>query len=581
MKSFILLLLASFCCAAFIHLKTTNSLIRIKATNQSLQKAPVKTVVGCSPNLAAINFSDSANLIPLLKGWGNHRMPITVQNDSASIYFQQGINMYYGFHIIESLSSFEKTISFDSSFAMGYWGKALAYGPNINDLGYTASPEALLAVQKAKALCTNCTPVEKALIAAMDVRYSADPAQTREQLNQAYADAMKQTYSTYSTNSDVAALYADALMVQHPWNLYDRNYDPKPWTPQIVQVLEKIIKQFPDHPGASHYYIHAVEGSKQPEKALAVADRLGGMMPGLAHLVHMPSHIYIRSGYYNKGVEVNDAAINGYYNYLSHYPATVNSSFLYLMHNRHMQAACASMDGQYATAMKYAKLTKESVDSGFLNSGGYFGMYGQYMYSTPLITQIRFGKWDDILKAPAVPDAWAYASSMQHFAKGLAYARRKQFDQAYAERLKMMDSIQSALLQEHPKAFNAGKEAIQVAEKVLQGVMAEERGMLTQSISFLKEAVQEEEGMLYNEPKDWQLPVRHYLGRVLLKAKLYAEAEKVYKEDLKINPNNAWALTGLKEAFEKQGKRQEALAEEKKAIKALERSDIKMTASAF
>jgi tetratricopeptide (TPR) repeat protein len=581
MKSTIFLLLASLCSAAFIHLNTSDVFLRFNKVNQGLRATESKPAIGCSPNLANINFKDSANLIPLLKGWGNHRMAVTVQHDSANIYFQQGINMYYGFHIIEALSSFEKALSFDSSFAMGYWGKALAYGPNINDLGYTASPEALIAVQKAKSMCNNCTPVEKALIDAIEVRYTADTSQRREQLNQAYADAMKQVYNTYPDDGDVAALYVDAMMVQHPWDLYDRNYDPKPWTPQIVQVLEAVVKKFPEHPGASHYYIHAVEGSKQPERALQIADRLGGLMPGLAHLVHMPSHIYIRSGYYKKGVEVNEAAVAGYYNYLSHYPATVNNSFLYLMHNRHMQAACANMDGQYTAAMKYANQTKESVDSAFLTAGGFLGMYGQYMYSTPLLTQVRFGKWDDILQTPNVPQAWVYASSMQHFAKGLAYARRQQFEQANREMQRMKDSINSPQLQEHPNAFNPGIEAVQVAEKVLQGVMAEERGMLTQSITLLKEAVHEEDGMLYNEPKDWVLPVRHYLGRVLLKAKQYAEAEKIYKEDLKINPNNAWALTGLQEALQKQNKRKEASTIQQKAQKAKERSDINMTASAF
>ncbi|MEJ7681078.1 MAG: hypothetical protein WKG06_25140 [Segetibacter sp.] len=172
-------------------------------------------------------------------------------------------------------------------------GKALAYGPNINDLGYSASPEALASIQKAKELDVNCTPVEKALIAAMQIRYSPDTSRSREYLNQLYADAMKKVHSDFLNSADAAALYADALMVQHPWDLYDRSYNPKPWTPEIVSVLEQLITQFPENPGASHYYIHAIEGSKHPERALQVANRLGSFMPGVAHLVHMPSsHIY-------------------------------------------------------------------------------------------------------------------------------------------------------------------------------------------------------------------------------------------------------------------------------------------------
>jgi tetratricopeptide (TPR) repeat protein len=580
MKNTLFLFFASLLCAVIIRLATSSNLILSKQLTARSATTGGKAI-GCSPDLLSINFSDSADLVPLLDGWGKHRMPVTVQNDSANIYFQQGLNMYYGFHIIEALASFEKAIRFDDRFAMAYWGKALAYGPNINDLGYSASPEALAAVEKAKAFYPTCTPVEKALIDAMAVRYTADTAQTRETLNQYYADAMKGAYEAFPNHADVAALYADALMVQHPWDLYDRQYNPKPWTPQIVRVLERLVTQFPEHPGANHYYIHAIEGSKQPEKAVPVANRLGGLMPGLAHLVHMPSHIYIRSGYYDKGVAVNEAAVKGYERYRSQYPITANNAFLYLMHNRHMQAACAAMDGQYTAALKYANETKNSVDSGFLNAGGYLGMYGQYLYSTPLITQIRFGKWEDILKEPTVQQVWVYANSLQRFGKGMAYARLHQFDKAMGEESRMMDSINSNQLQEHPNAFNPGAAAIQVAHKVLRGVIAEEKGNLPEAISYLQEAVNLEGGMLYNEPRDWVLPVRHYLGRVLLKAKKYSKAAAVYKEDLRVNPNNAWAFTGLEEALRKQGKQQEALAIQQKAKKALERSDMKLVASAF
>src|SRR6516164_4191717 len=213
-------------------------------------------------------------------------MPVTEIDDSANIYFQQGINMYYGFHIIEALASFDKSTKFDNNFAMGYWGKALSYGPNINDLGYAASPDALVAAQKAKGLSAACSQVEKALINAMMVRYSADTTQTREHLNQLYADAMKSVYQQFPESLDASTLYADALMLQHPWDLYDRYGKPKPWTPEIVNVLEGILAKDPQHPGAAHYYIHAVEASDHPEKALKVAAELPSLMPGVAHLVH-------------------------------------------------------------------------------------------------------------------------------------------------------------------------------------------------------------------------------------------------------------------------------------------------------
>lgn len=536
---------------------------------------------GCAPDLASLDLDDSANVIPLLDGWGKYRMPVTVTNDSAGIYFQQGINMYYGFHIIEALASFGKATKFDENFAMGYWGKALSYGPNINDIGYSASPEALAAIKKAKDLSGNCTAVEKALIAAMQVRYSPDTAQKREYLNQRYADAMKKVHSDFPNSADAAALYADALMVQHPWDLYDRNYKPKPWTPEIVRVLEQLVKEFPGNPGASHYYIHAIEGSANPEKGLAVANRLGSMMPGLAHLVHMPSHIYIRSGYYKRGTDVNADAVKNYYSYQAKYSPVINNAFIYLVHNVHMQATCANMDARYAEALRLSNDTRHSFDSTWSDAGGYFGVYSQYLYMTPHFTQIRFGKWDDILDAPAIPASRIYANAIWHYARGLAYARKHQFENANIELQKMQDSIASPQLKESPSTFNPGIAAIDVAGKILEGVIAEERNELAQSVSLLKEAVDKEDGMFYNEPKDWVHPVRQYLGNVLLKAKKYGEAEKVYREDLKINPNNAWSLTGLTKALAKQGKKHEALKVQRQKEKALARSDVQITGSVF
>ena len=228
MRNYIILVLTAFIGSSVLYLYRAPGAPDAYQNPETIQSYKKQYALGCSPNLSNINFNDSANIIPLLKGWGKHRMPVTVTNDSANIYFQQGINMYYGFHIIEALASFEKAVQFDEHFAMAHWGKALAYGPNINDFGYAASPEALAAVQRATELCGNCTPVEKALIMAMQTRYSTDTTQTREYLNQLYAGAMKKVHETFPHSADAAALYADALMVQHPWDLYDRLYKPKP-----------------------------------------------------------------------------------------------------------------------------------------------------------------------------------------------------------------------------------------------------------------------------------------------------------------------------------------------------------------
>lgn len=579
MKYSLLLIMPAIVIAAVVN----NTWLNKKESNISKTELLIaekkKAVISCSPNLSLLNLDD--NPIPLLKGWGNYRMKVTVRNDSADIYFQQGINMYYSFHIIEALASFDKAVKFDEKFAMGWWGKALAYGPNINDLGYSASPEALESIKKAETWCAPCTKLEQALIAAMKTRYTADTTQSREYLNQLYADAMKDVYAKFSNSADAAALYADALMVQHPWDLYDRNYQPKAWTPEIVSVLEKLVKRFPNNPGANHYYIHAVEGSTQPEKALAVANRLGAMMPGVSHLVHMPSHIYIRSGNYSKGVEVNKSAINGYYNYLSKYTPVNGAAFLYLLHNQHMQSACAMMDGQYANSMKYAGELSKNIDSSLLDAGGFFGVIGQQLDMTSTFAKVRFGKWDDILNEKAVTDTRVYASIMQHFARGISFAKKHQL-QAAEEELLTIERLKSHdQLKESPPAFNPGIAPVSVAAKILAGVIAEEKNELTKAKGFYKEATDIEDGMLYNEPRDWQLPARHYLGNVLLKMKQFNDAEKVYKKDLLVNPNNAWSLAGLLQAVGKQEKKTEATLIQQQLKKATTRADVKIENSVF
>ncbi|MBC7829971.1 MAG: hypothetical protein H7122_19650 [Chitinophagaceae bacterium] len=581
MKNLFILFLASIICVAFIQVNISGSYSYFNQLTKNTKTYKSNSPAGCSPNLSAIDFNATTNSIPLLDGWGNHRMPVTSGNDSANIFFQQGVNMYYGFHIIEAMASFEKSIRFDDTFAMGYWGKALAFGPNINDIGYAASADAIIAVQKAKSLYSHCTAVEKALIDAMETRYSPDTSQQRDHLNQLYADAMKKVHIAFPTSSDAAALYADALMIQHPWDLYDKYYNPKQWTPRIVEVLEKLVEQFPGNPGASHYYIHAIEGSKHPEKGLKVANRLGSLMPGLAHLVHMPSHIYIRSGYYSEGAEVNENAVKGYYNYFSKFPVTANNAFLYLSHNRHMQAACAAMDGQFVKALKYSNDTQSSVDSIWIDGGGYFGVYAQFMYMSPYLSLVRFGKWDELLAAQPVADSRVYANAMWRFARGLAYARKHQFENADKELQKMLANKSNPQLQESPTAFNPGIAAVEVAERILKATVAEEKNQLPDAIKLLKEAVNREDSMLYNEPKDWLLPARQYLGNALLKAKQYSEAEQVFKQDLTINPHNAWSLTGLRNALANQGKKKEQMAVEQKVKKALSRSDTQITSSVF
>ncbi|MEO5682728.1 MAG: tetratricopeptide repeat protein [Chitinophagaceae bacterium] len=574
MKIMLISLLISVSSLIYLQLSKTK-MPGTAAAKAELLRYKKKFTVSCAVNPGSFDPTDSANDIPLLSGWGKYKMEVTTSSDSADIYFQQGINMYYAFHIIEALASFSKSIQFDSSFAMGYWGMALAYGPNINDFGYTASPEALVAKEKAKALAGHCTAVERTLIAAMQVRYTADTMQTREILNQLYVIAMKTAQEQFAANTDMAVLYADALMQQHPWDLYNSKGKPKAWTPLIVTTIEKALALDPSHPGAAHYYIHAIEASDHPEKALAAADRLPGLMPGVSHVVHMPAHIYIRSGYYKKGVEVDELAVKGYYDYLRKYPPVASNAPLYLLHNLHMQATCANMDGRFADAMKASIDARNSFDSSWLSLPDYMGIFIQYFYMTPWLTQTRFGKWDEMLKEPAVSPGYVYANLLWHYGRGLAFARKHNFEQAQQALNAVQAGLKSGQLKAPaPSYANPGINGALVAEKILLGVIAEEQNQFREATLQLKAAVSLEDSMIYNEPRDWVHPARQYLGSVLLKDKKFEEAAEAFKADLKINPNNGWSLTGLATALAKQGKKKESQAIAKRAAKAFERTDM-------
>lgn len=320
--------------------------------------------------------------IPLFPGSGKYKWKISTTNDSAQLYFNQGINMYYSFHIIEAMASFKKAASFDPACAMLNWAQALTYGPNINDLGYAASPAALAAIEEAVALSSKSSPKEKILIAAQRIRYAADSTVARETLNQLYADEMKKAYQKYPADPDIAALYADAMMLQHPWDLWNNNGTAKPWTAAIETVLEKLLAKTPEHPGANHYYIHVMEASPYFAKAKPSADRLGKLTPGLSHTLHMPSHIYLRTGQYNKGIAVNLVAVKSYQHTIPLYEPVTGSAFLYQIHNLHMQTNNAIMAGQSSLSYLSAKETANSLPAEYLSTPGALGNTIQYIHDS-------------------------------------------------------------------------------------------------------------------------------------------------------------------------------------------------------
>lgn len=537
------------------------------------------TAIGCG---SAIDIDEIEKVdMPLLSGWGHYSFPVTTSSDSAQLFFDQGLSMYYAFHIIEALGSFKKAAALDPSCAMAWWGQALALGPNINDYGYSASPEALDANAKALANMGSCTEREKALIQAMQVRYSADTNRTRQSLDQQYVDAMKALTETFPVDADVWALYADALMVQHPWDLYEQNGSPKPWTPHIAAVLEHALQLSPQHPGANHYYIHTIEGSLDPYKALPSARVLSTLMPAVSHMVHMPSHIYIRTGNYAEGQTVNEMAVKGYDAQLKSYQQVSGGYFLYVVHNLHLQANCAFMEGRYAYADSVALSCRKSVDTSYMDAPGYSGTYSQYVWMTPMFNKVRFGKWEDVLQEPATANSRSYAAVIRHFGRGIALARTHRTDEALKEldalRLAMKDSV----LLIAASTFNPPIAGARVAERLLEGVIAEERNDAAAALESLNKAVALEDAMMYGEPKDWPLPARQYLGKAQLHFNKYEAAIQTLKADLRSNPNNGWALYGIWQAHQKLKQQQEAAAAKRSLDKAFARYDLRTKAVAF
>ena len=527
-----------------------------------------RLVMSCTPDWNFINADSLAAAMKPLPGWGSYHWGIKTSSDSAQFYFNQGINMYYAFHIIEAMGSFKKAELFDNSNAIIYWAQALAYGPNINDFAYASNPDAVAAAEKAQQLSVNASSKEKGLINAMLVRYSNDSTISRKVLNQLYSTAMKKNYDRFSYDADISTLYADALMLQHPWEYWQHDGKAQPWTPEIMLVLENVLKLHPNHPGANHYYIHTMEASPNPGKALRSADRLSSLMPDVSHMVHMPSHIYIRTGNYEKGIVVNDRAVNGYNKFKSIYPEVNNAAFLYLIHNHHMKAACSMMKSNYTNSLLAATECVKSFDSSFLSLPHPLGNFVQYVYLTTQMANVRYGKWNEVLVYPELSSNYAFGYALNKWAKGLAFANTGKLAEAKNELLLLKEKMKHPDMQIVLEPFNKPYDQVTVAEKILEGVIAQKGNNYLQAINFFKEAVTAEDKLIYTEPRDWLIPSRHYLANALLLAREYLAAEKILKEDLLINPNNYYALMGLKQTYAMQKNRNNDLSKNSHKLKA-------------
>jgi tetratricopeptide (TPR) repeat protein len=538
-----------------------------------------KNTIGCSPDWEFVNGMIEETDIPPMPGAGNYKWKISTKSDSAQFYFNQGINMYYSFHIIEAMASFKKAAGFDPNCAMLQWAQALAYGPNINDLGYAASPDALSTSRKAVQLSSTSSEKEKLLIDAQQIRYSDDSTEARSKLNHLYADKMQAAYKRFPNDADVATLYADALMLQHPWDLWTIEGTPKEWTPRIREVLEKVIAKTPNHPGANHYYIHVMEPSPYAAKALPSADRLGKLTPGLSHTVHMPSHIYLRTGQYNKGTLVNENAVNSYKKFIQLYAPVAAADFLYIIHNLHMQTNNAMLAGKSAYSVKSAAATVASVPKEYLATPAPLTNLVQYIYMTPVLVDVRFGRWDELLSMKQPESTLVYANILYHFGRGMALTSKDQVQQANLELASMRELMKDQNLAIPFSPFSSALEGAIVAENILAGSIALKEKVFDKSIEAFKKAVNTEMNMVYNEPRDWMLNPGPFLGNAYLKAGRYKDADKTFRLDLKNNQENGWALYGLYQSLLGQKMNGEGDKVMKRYKKAFAGADIKSSAA--
>lgn len=516
---------------------------------------------------------------PLFEGLGDHHHPITTTEPLAQRYFDQGLILAWGFNHAEAARSFRAAQRLDPACAMCFWGEALVLGPNINaGMRDENVPTAWNAVQTAMSLSHGASERERAYITALAARYAPHPVADRAALDSAYAEAMGEVARRYPDDLDAATLHAEALMDVHPWNYWTREGTPRPWTAAIVSTLESVLARAPDHPGANHLYIHAVEASPRPERAMASADRLPRLVPGIGHLVHMPSHIYIRTGRYHEAAEANRRAIAVDRAYLARLESEGIYPQAYMPHNYHFLVASAVLEGRSALANETARALAEVVDRDAMRRPG-MGTLQHYLV-TPLYTLVRFGRWGELLAEPLPPADLPYPRAVWHYARGMALAATGQQQEA-RQALQRLNEIarDPAVAEITLWEINRVTDLLAVASQVLAGQIAAAAGDFDTAITHLREGVRLEDTLRYDEPPAWPHPVRQILGPILLLAGQPAAAEQVFYEDLVRYPENGWSLAGLAESLRAQGKGDEARRAQRRFELAWARADASPTAS--
>jgi tetratricopeptide (TPR) repeat protein len=497
--------------------------------------------------LLLVGCSNTPQRVQLYDGFGNYQRPITTKSANAQQWFNQGMKLLYGFNHDEAIRSFEQAGRLDPTAAMPWWGVAYAHGININDPAMTGERSRLAreAADKAMDRLKGASPAESALINAVDQRYAHLPTKgnqagkapaDRKPLDQAYANAMANAYAQFKSDPDIGALYAESLMNLQPWDYWDNDGNPKGKATEFVGVLEKVMQAHPDHPGANHFYIHAVEASKNPNRAVPAADR----------------------NYFSKAPKPRMYAV-------------------YYAHNLHFLSYAAMMAGRYKDALKAARDLEREMPKDALKS---FAPLIEGIMPSTFHVMIRFGKWHDILKEPDYPDYRLVSKAVRRYARSIANSALGNTKAARVE----MTAFENAMANIPADWYifnNQVAKVLPIGQAMIKGELLFREGKLDEAFAILRKGAEAEDALVYDEPPAWMLPVRHALGALLMSAKRYKEAEAVYRQDLARNRDNGWGLLGLQQSLLAQGKLTEATKLGPRVAKAFADTDVKPTSSCY
>ena len=537
-------------------------------------------IAGCESKVDTVANKTTEKIeAPLFNGLGDHSHIITTQSPEAQRYFNQGLILAFGFNHAESIRSFKAAQKLDPTCGMCFWGEALATGPNIN---VTSSGKAIMtgeqrvnalaAITKATENTAHLTQKERDYITALNTRYDGDPSTSREPLDIDYAAAMEKLKNKYPEDNDAASLFSEALMNTMPWNYWLDEGKAKPDTEKVLETLEFVLARNPDHPLAIHLYIHAVEASDAPERAEPYADKLGSLVPGSGHLVHMPSHIFWRVGRYHDASESNIAAAKVDEEYIAQCNAQGFYPAAYYPHNIHFLWASAAMEGRSALSIESGIKVSNYVRVEMIKQ---FPML-EYFRTLPLLSMVRFSRWDDVLAFPEDLAEFKYSKGIRHYARGTAFAAKGDVGKAKAELSEIPSLIESEEVARIVRASNPATTLLKIAQSLLEGSIHEAEGQYDSASASYETAVGFQDTLPYMEPPFWYYPARQSLAKSLMLEKKFSLAEQTYKEDLKFYPKNGWSMFGLAESLEAQNKTEAAESIREKAQSIWHMADVEV-----